>query len=84
MTENVFKIHGANLEHEPDPDVVEKMEELLADAREGKIRGIAYVLVRTNGIVTNGWVHGEGKGHNLSTGILCLTHDFAQSWSYEG
>ena len=40
---NVFALRDETIHGEPDPDVVAKLEELLAMAKSGDMRGIAYV-----------------------------------------
>lgn len=66
-------VHG-----EPCQDVVERLEELLADARSGFIRGFAYAAVTIdNGIIIN-WA-GDASCWVLMGAVAKLQHDYLAS-----
>lgn len=66
---------------QPDPEIVEKLEELLEDARAGHIIGFAYIATRGEDMpFTYGWLSNMGDGHRISTCIMKLSIDYAQSW----
>jgi hypothetical protein len=58
-----------------DPDVVEKLEELLQLARDGQLAGVAYVTIPTNRDITTGWA-GKADTHDMVAGISLLQHRF--------
>lgn len=79
MTANVVGLRGAAVvgSREPDADVVERLEALLAKAKEGRIHGLAYVSV-IDDIVTNGWV-GKAVNHYMLSGASILQWRIAQN-----
>lgn len=74
-------IHGGKIpELSVSEDLVVTLENLLADARSGALRGLAYVAVRgREDDVLTGW-HGEsGTRWALSGGTHILAHRYAQA-----
>mgnify|MGYP001558140272 CR=1 FL=1 len=61
----------------PHPDIVARLEELLALARAGRIRAIAYATVDPRNCTFNGWVSApeEPSGHSLIAGVAYLQHE---------
>jgi hypothetical protein len=80
---NVAPLFGQPLPVEPDAEVIAKLRELLEAAEAGEIRAIAYVVARNGNRITRGWVSNNGEGHRLSTGILCLSAQYARGWDDE-
>jgi hypothetical protein len=59
---------------QPVEQVVSVLEELLAEAREGKIRAIACAVVKAGEATTHVWANGTGRtAHEQSAAI----HDLA-------
>ena len=61
----------------PVEKIVERLEELLAQARSGEIRAFAYAYVDQRNAVFDSWVTGpdEPTGHQLIAGVLYLQHE---------
>jgi hypothetical protein len=61
----------------PVPAVVERIEQLLALARAGEIRALAYVYVDPRGGAFDAWVscQDEPVGHSLVAGVAYLHHN---------
>lgn len=55
------------------PDVVERLEKLLSEARDGAIVGLAYVRIASAANVGTGWV-GTADRHRLIAGAGILHH----------
>jgi hypothetical protein len=55
------------------PEIVDKLLELLTRARKGEVVAIAMVVVSPNGTVSTGWEIANGPYyHHLSSGALTL------------
>jgi hypothetical protein len=80
MTDNIAPLFGQPLPDQPDPEVIEKLRELLAAAEAGDISALAYVAARKGNRITRGWISNNGEGHRLSSGILRLAVAYAQGW----
>jgi hypothetical protein len=67
VTAKVFALRGATPPGEPVGCVVELLEGLLAQARSGELRALAYAAVRRDGTVASGWqkpdAPGDGPAH---------------------
>jgi hypothetical protein len=63
---------------EPDSDVIERLEDLLSEAKAGRIHGLAFVRV-VDDVVTTGW-SGKANCHYMLSGAARLqwriAHDF--------
>lgn len=77
----IARFNGAAIHGEVCQNVVETLMRLLDEAQRGEIVGIAYSASVPNGDTRNGWRHAKGGGHQLSTGILILAHDYARAWT---
>lgn len=77
---NVVALSGVVLPGEANEHLVAELEDLLAAARSGDLTAIAYCTVlRSAGVTGTGWVRGDESTVNaLSTGLLMLTHRYAQ------
>ena len=62
---------------QPDPELIERIESILEEAKSGELRGIAYALVRTDGGQGVGWTGVDGTRHLLASGIMMLHHNYA-------
>jgi hypothetical protein len=62
----------------PQPDVIDVIERLLERAHTGELQSIAFAFAAADGTTGHGSVYGERPGdyHLISTGLLCLQHDF--------
>lgn len=63
----VVALRGATIIHEPVPNVVEALEGLLARAKDGSLRAIAYAVVRVDGTVGTGWEKPDNGAHIANT-----------------
>lgn len=61
--------------------LVGTLEDMLADARSGKLVSLAFVAVDGDGDISAGWSHPPGRADRLSTGIMVLTRDFTDGWT---
>lgn len=77
---NVTALKGAAIPGDVSQAVIDVLEQLLDEARRGEIVGLAYTASVPNGDTRNGWAHAKGGGHQLSTGVLILSHDYARAW----
>ena len=77
---NVAKLPNAAIAGEVDAVVVEMLETYLEQAKRGEIVAFMACAVRPNGDTVNNWHSASGKGHQLSTGLLILQHDYARAW----
>jgi hypothetical protein len=60
---------------QPVEQVIEVLEELLADAREGRIRAIAYAAVSPGEHTSFGWARGKGQtAHEMMAAICDLSY----------
>ncbi len=82
----VVGLRGAVPPGEPVQCVVEMLEDLLARARTGDLRAIAWANVRRDGTAGTGWAKPEGGGagaavsietHGLGSAILTLGWRYA-------
>lgn len=64
-------IHGGSIPGKADADIVETLERLLDEARQGDITAIAYAVVRPDEIGT-GWTGGAGTRDGIGMAISLL------------
>ena len=55
----------------PDVELIKFCEQLLAQARTGEVRAVAYVRLLDNGRMGSGWV-GSGDNRLLHSGVTTL------------
>lgn len=60
----------------PDPEVIERLEDLLARAKTGEIDGLAYVVTGTPGNFGTGWTCDSPIRDRLGLGIQVLQHRY--------
>jgi mevalonate pyrophosphate decarboxylase len=81
---NVFSLRGDAIvqQHEADPDIVEKLERLLEEARSGALRGIAFAIVRDGRFLTS-WSYDSSAAvaDALGAGVLVLGYRMAAARS---
>jgi hypothetical protein len=63
---NVYAFRGTvspelGRDEQPVAGVIAELEQLLADAKSGKIRAIAFALVFTGNFTSYGWARGHGQ-----------------------
>jgi hypothetical protein len=75
----VVELKPGNLPDEPYAGVVETLERLLADAKSGNLRAIAYAVVRTQNVQATGWDGAAGTRHPMSGAIMILAHRYAEA-----
>lgn len=74
---SVVSIHGHSIPGEPEPGVVEDLERLLQEAKDGSLTAVAYAAVKASGAQATGWAGGSGTRHPLGTAIMMLSHRYA-------
>jgi hypothetical protein len=80
LTAKVTSLHGAAVAgtREPDADIVEKLEEFLAEAKSGRIHGIGFVVVIDDHVKT-GW-SGQANRHYMLAGASRLQWRMAEDY----
>lgn len=56
----------------PDADLIERIEELLADAKAGKITWLAYTTIKVDDVVRHGYVGPNTCRHTKVAAVLYL------------
>lgn len=69
---NVIPVHGGHIKGQPDPLVVQQLEELLQRAKAGTLIGFAYATVGSQIEQATGWVGAAGTRHAVGTAIDIL------------
>lgn len=64
---------------EPNPDIVETLEQLLADAKSGDLRAIAYATCRIGNVTGTGWEGSDGTRNPIAAAIMILGHRYAEA-----
>jgi hypothetical protein len=73
MSGNVFALPNASIpSYDAIPDIVEICEKALADAKSGKLIGIAIVTVERDPIANEFVFHTQQCRHTLMAGVLGL------------
>lgn len=77
---NVIALEGYSVpSHEPVARVVEILEQVLSQAKEGKITGVAVVSVERDPAAFVTEFHGEqGSRHCLAAGVLSLGYQIGK------
>jgi hypothetical protein len=70
---NVLKFGKTVLPGEANDDLVETIEGLLAQAKSGELRALAYCTVRDNNVIGTGWDGSDGTRYPLGTAISILS-----------
>jgi hypothetical protein len=80
---NVYLIPGVSnplvpRDEQPVPGVIAELEDLLADARSGKLRAFAAAVVNAGEYTTHCWARGAGQhAHHQAAAISDLAHAYA-------
>lgn len=74
----VFSLTGAPVIGKVNAEVVETLERLLQEARDGKILGLAYAAAQHGDKSSCGWTS-TPDGVSLGTGILGLSYRFGRA-----
>ncbi|MGE0233242.1 MAG: hypothetical protein AB7O39_00825 [Flavobacteriaceae bacterium] len=86
---NVFSLTGAVVDgadasvETPCHDLIETLERLLADAREGSLRALAYATVRKGTLCGAGWDGAPGSKFPLGAAVSILAARYP-NWMVEG
>ena len=64
--------------HEPHPELIKRLEELLTMARSGQLRGIAAVTLTANDGMGTEW-DGDGDNRMLLSGVTYLGYRLAKN-----
>jgi hypothetical protein len=67
------------LGEQPCQEVIEFLEEILADARLGKIQAIGVAYVSPNNITSDGFASAKNTGHNLFAAIADLFYSASKA-----
>lgn len=70
-----------SIDQQPQPEIVEWLESLLADAKQGKIHAIAIAMVRDGGVHRHGWQFGDldrGHTHAMVAVVNYLHHEIVR------
>ena len=78
MAAEVVSLHGDVREGDPDPEIVEKLETLLEEARAGQLTGLAYAVTRPGGAVGTAWTGQYGTTFSLGGAISMLQLRYAE------
>lgn len=70
---NVVRFGKTVLPGEANDDLVATLEWLLADAKSGCLRGLAYATVRENNVIGSGWDGSDGTRYPLAAAISILS-----------
>lgn len=71
---------GRSAVPDPDQDTIDKLEELLAQAKRGELSGIAYAMLRPNGAIGTGWVGEKRSGNSMLGAVAALHVRYVRSW----
>lgn len=78
---NIVSISGKPIEDtepagpQPVAEVVESLERLLEEAKDGSLLSLAWVVTRTSGRVAFSWL-GNNEGFGMLAGIALLQQDY--------
>lgn len=80
MSENIVSLRGAAIvgTREADAEIVARLEELLADARDGRVHGLGLVVVVDDRVIT-GW-SGKASRHYMLAGAARLQYRMAEDY----
>lgn len=92
MADNVVAMPGISAPdrtagEQPQDHVVELLEDLLSEARSGKIQTIAIALVRPGEFVSHAWTSGGPHAHSLYAAIGDLSFAYSrkrEEWRLSG
>lgn len=76
---SIVELKPGYLPDKPYEGVVATLERLLADAKSGNLRAIAYAVVRAQGVQATGWDGAAGTRHPMSGAIMILHHRYAEA-----
>jgi hypothetical protein len=69
---------SASAHEQPVPEVVEKLQKLLAEAQQGRVRAVAFATVGPDHVVAQNFEMGSGGYvHDLMAGISYLAARYA-------
>lgn len=67
----------------PQPEIIERLEGLLADARAGRVQGLGLAVIGPQGDMTTGWAGSNVERAYLVAGIALLYHR-VMAWQAHG
>ena len=76
---NIATFRGGPRPGEADPDLVEKLEQLLAEAKSGELVAVAHVMLYRDGTSRNGWIGSGVTAQPLGFAISLLAHRYYAS-----
>lgn len=80
----ITAIHGGRLPHEPNVELIGTLEELLEEAKAGKLVALAYGTVSEDAKVGSGWDCGTGSLSMLGMAITVLSARYVQEFQDDG
>lgn len=72
----VTKFHIVKAGAVASEEIVQVLEAQLADAKKGRITGIAYAYVTNDGQCTTGWQAMAGEESHMGLGVMKLFHRY--------
>ena len=79
---NVVAFGEKTVPGEPVAEIVETLEMLLAQAKAGDIRALAYAITRASSVST-GWDGDAGPKYELAAAIMALQHRYTASFMHD-
>lgn len=73
----VATLFGGAPRGQPDPDIIERIEELLEEAKAGEISGIAYAVHTPGDDKKTGWIGQQGTSDAIHAAITLLAHTYS-------
>jgi hypothetical protein len=73
LNENAVLTHG-----EPDDDLIAALEDMLASARSGSLRAMAYAAISNERAISTSW-RGHCDQHDMVAGVGMLQYRFLKS-----
>lgn len=78
MAAEIHRITKVGPVLEPDTKIIEVLEDLLARAKDSKIKSLAYAITSSEDFVSWGWVQGCGEVTKLVAGTGACAYDVMQ------
>ena len=76
---NVLAFRDSIPPGQPNQDLIDTLERLLAEAKSGDLRALAIATVREGNITGTGWDGSDGTRHPLSSAIMMLHSRYASA-----
>jgi hypothetical protein len=80
----IVALKGVILPGEANDELVLVLEKLLAQARSGHLRGLAYATHFDSGATGTGWVESDDSLHPVAAAIMTLNHRYGAMMTERG